>query len=85
MATEGSLLYGYVLYDLPEHHIAIRHLCVRGNGRGKGTARRLVEALVDRHPERHGILLSCRNDFPAAGLWPGLDFEPVREVPGPQS
>ena len=82
VATETSSLYGYLLYDLPEHHIAIRHLCVRATDRGKGTARRLVQALVDRHPERHGILLSCRKDFPAADLWPRLDFEPVSEFQG---
>jgi predicted nucleic acid-binding protein/GNAT superfamily N-acetyltransferase len=82
VATETDDIHGYVLYDLPSRHVAVRHLCVRQSLRNKGVARLLIDELAQRHPERRGILLSCRNDFPAASLWSRLDFEPLTEVQG---
>jgi len=90
-ATQGLLLgavgddrslAGYVLYDLPRRHVAIRHLCVNDEQRGSGVARLLVEEIVHRHAEREGILLDCRNDYPAHAMWPKLDFEPLNEAAG---
>lgn len=80
--TDDDETAGYVLYDLPRRHIAIRHLCIADNHRKSGLARLLVDEVAHRHPERDGILLDCRNDFPAHPLWPKLDFEPLSEAPG---
>lgn len=78
----SSKVVGYVLYDLPRREIAIRHLCVDRSRRGDGIAKKLVEEVRRRHPERLGIKVLCRNDFEAHGMWPSLDFEATKEVPG---
>jgi hypothetical protein len=80
--TDDGAVVGYIMYDLPRHHIAVRHLCVSGSERRSGLARALVGQVVRRHPQRDGMLLECRNDYPAHEMWPKLDFEPVLEVTG---
>jgi ribosomal protein S18 acetylase RimI-like enzyme len=81
-ALSGGHLCGYVLYDLPANRVTIRHLCVGDDARGEGIARLLVEELVGRHPERLGIQLECRRDYPANEFWPKVGFRPVGERPG---
>lgn len=89
-ADEGTLLgfvddhqvLGYALYRLPSNQIGLTHLCVDSAARGQGVARALVEEIVHRHPDRTGIRLRCRRDYPAADLWPRLDFEPQGDVVG---
>lgn len=81
VVTEDELA-GYALYDLPGDFIALRQLCTDERHRGTGVARALVEELVRRHPERRGIRVRCRRDYPAARMWPHLDFEPIDDVPG---
>lgn len=73
---------GYAFYELPRREIALRHLCVAPDHIGHGVARRLVDEIEQRHPDRLGIILRCRNDYPAAKMWPKLDFEPLAERPG---
>lgn len=82
VAVDGPDLRGYLLYDLPRREVVIRHLCVAPNARGKGVARRLVDHLVSLHGDRTGIGLSCRDDYPAAQMWPRLDFEPLAKLAG---
>jgi GNAT superfamily N-acetyltransferase/predicted nucleic acid-binding protein len=83
LAVDGAgRAIGYALYDLPRAEIALRHLCVDEPARGKGAAKALVEAIAERHPERRGIRVRCRRDWPANGMWPRLDFEPVSDAPG---
>jgi ribosomal protein S18 acetylase RimI-like enzyme/predicted transcriptional regulator/predicted nucleic acid-binding protein len=89
-ACQGTLLAalheqqvaGYLLYDLPRDEIRIVHLVVAQQYQGQGLARAMVDAIADDHAERRGILLHCRNDFPADGLWPKLDFVPLGERTG---
>ena len=81
-ALHEGRVSGYLLYDLPRDEIRIVHLVVADQDRGQGLARVMVDAVSLDHAERRGILLSCRNDFPADGLWPELDFVPVGERPG---
>jgi ribosomal protein S18 acetylase RimI-like enzyme len=81
-AAAGTLLVAsfsdtplaYVLYDLPGTWVKIVHLCVSPEAKGVGLARALVDELSVRHPGCDGITLSCRRSFPAAKLWPKLDF-----------
>jgi GNAT superfamily N-acetyltransferase/predicted transcriptional regulator len=73
---------GYVLYDLPRDEIRIVQLVVAPEHRGRGFARALVDHAAKSHPNRRGVSLDCRNDFPADGLWEELDFVPVHERPG---
>jgi predicted GNAT family acetyltransferase len=89
-AKQGTLLIlshddgvaAYALYDLPRDEIRIVQLVVASGHREGGLARQLVEAVADAHPERRGILLHCREDFPAHQMWPKLDFIPVGRRPG---
>ena len=89
-ARQGTLLAalrdenvaGYILYDLPRDEIRIVHLVVTSEYQREGIARELVDAIANDHAERRGILLHCRNDFPADDLWHKLDFVPVGERPG---
>jgi Acetyltransferase (GNAT) domain len=73
---------GYILYDLPNRQITIRHLCIDSDHRGLGIARLFVDYLKAQHPERLGIKAECRNDYDAHGMWPELDFEALSEAPG---
>ncbi|MGO9672176.1 MAG: GNAT family N-acetyltransferase, partial [Streptosporangiaceae bacterium] len=77
-----ALVLGYALYSLPRQVVKLTHLCVSQDARGQGIARRLVDALSERHADRFGITLKCRNDYPANGLWPLLGFEAQGEVRG---
>lgn len=90
-ARQGTLLgavdnagrvVGYVLYRLPRNAIALTHLCIATSARASGLARRLIDELQTRHPDRAGIRLRCRRDWPANDIWPKLDFEPCNNVPG---
>jgi GNAT superfamily N-acetyltransferase len=81
-AVQDSHLVGYVLYDLPRRSITIRHLCVSEKARGKGVARRLVEAIAPRHAHRQRIDLWCRNDYGLAEMWQALGFRPQGSRPG---
>ncbi len=78
---DGHVL-GYALYSLPRQVIRLSHLCVSENARGQGIARRLVDAISERHVDRFGITLKCRKDYPANDLWPRLGFAPQGEVRG---
>jgi GNAT superfamily N-acetyltransferase/predicted nucleic acid-binding protein len=78
---EGRLL-GYVLYDLSANRVTIRHLCVDPAARSSGVARLLVDQLSSRHPDRLGVQLKCRRDFPADKFWPKVGFRPLGDVPG---
>lgn len=73
---------GYLLYDLPRLDVRVVHLCVAGEARGEGVARLLVEELAEVHAGRAKIRLRCRNDYPAATLWPHLGFMPTGELKG---
>jgi hypothetical protein len=79
VATNGSFVCGYVLYDLRRGRIVLTHLCIHDSVRGTGLARTFIEELKARHPNQEGIVLTCRNDFEAHKIWPRLDFEPVSE------
>lgn len=82
VAIEDHDVVGYLLYDLPRNEIRIRQLVVAHKARGRGVAAALVEILSKRHPQRVGVVLDCRRDFPASGLWPRLGFSPAGERPG---
>jgi GNAT superfamily N-acetyltransferase len=73
---------GYLLYDLPRDEIRVVHLVVARQYQGQGLARIMVDTIAHEHADRRGILLHCRNDFPADGLWPKLDFLPLGERTG---
>lgn len=79
--VEGGLA-GYALYEVARRRVRLTHLCVSESHRGRGVARRLVAAISDKHGDLAGILVKCRLDYPAHGLWPVLGFEPKHETPG---
>src|SRR5690242_12554427 len=74
VALDGDTVVGYALYDLPRDEIRLVQLVVAEGRQGQGIARALVDTIARDHHERRGILLSCRNDFPAHQLWDRLDF-----------
>lgn len=82
VAAEGGQPLGYVLYDLPRDEIKVIHLVVSPESQGHGVARALVDHVGERHRERRGIRLSCRNDFEAHSMWPTLGFTPMGERVG---
>ena len=85
VATLEGRLVGYALFDLPANRIRLAQLCVADEVRRTGVADRLVEALSAAHPDRSGIAVRCRRDWPAAKVWPKLGFEPRSNAPGRSS
>ena len=81
VSGDGQLA-GYLLYAAYRDRFRIVQLCVSETFRGQGLARRLVDALKVTATTQKVIRLSCRNDFPAHGMWPKLGFVPVDEKPG---
>lgn len=82
--VEDGEVEGYALYArrVRTGDISLTHLCVDQDRRGQGVARDLVEAIVERHPNRAGIRLSCRKDYDADAMWPHLGFQRLGEKPG---
>ena len=82
--VEGKEVRGYALFGkrVRTGDISLTHLCADRNSRGRGIARALVEAIVERNPHRAGIRLSCRKDYEAHAMWPQLGFRPLGERPG---
>lgn len=72
----------YALYSLPRQVVRLTHLCVSEDARGRGLARLLITAISERHADRFGITLKCRNDYDANSIWPRLGFEKQGEIPG---
>jgi GNAT superfamily N-acetyltransferase len=82
VALDGEDVAGYALFDLPRDEIRLVQLVVAESRQGQGIARALLDMIARDHNERRGILLSCRNDFPAHRLWDRLDFLALSERPG---
>ncbi|WP_420621821.1 GNAT family N-acetyltransferase [Candidatus Poriferisodalis sp.] len=82
--VSAGVVQGYALFSrrVRTGDISLTHLCVGQQHRGGGIARSLVEAIVERHPQRAGIRLSCRTDYDADGMWPELGFTKLGERPG---
>lgn len=82
--VEDSEVKGYALFGkrVRTSDISLTHLCVDHGQRGRGVARELVEAIVERNPHRAGIRLSCREDYEAHTMWPHLGFQRLGEKPG---
>jgi GNAT superfamily N-acetyltransferase len=80
--VEHGQVIAYALYSLPRQVVRLTHLCVNRDARGRGLARLLIEAISERHADRFGITLKCRNDYEANGIWPNLGFEKQGETPG---
>ena len=82
VALDGDAVAGYALFDLPRDEIRLVQLVVAEARQGQGIARALLDVIARDHNERRGILLSCRNDYPAHRLWDRLDFLALSERPG---
>ena len=82
VALDGDTVVGYALFDLPRDEIRLVQLVVAEARQGQGIARALLDVIARDHNERRGILLSCRNDFPAHRVWDRLDFLALSERPG---
>lgn len=81
-AVENGHVLAYALYSLPRQVVRLTQLCVSREARGRGLARLLIETISQRHADRFGITLKCRNDFAASAMWPRLGFKRQGEIPG---
>ncbi|MER6075166.1 GNAT family N-acetyltransferase [Streptomyces sp. NPDC001817] len=81
-AVEADEALGYARFGLPKRSTRIRlaHLCVAEEQRGRGIARRLVEGIKERYPQRLGSKAKCRRDYNLSGMWRSLDSVPDGEV-----
>lgn len=85
LASNGDMtdaLVGYAAYRTPRQEIALAHLMVVPEMRGRNIAAALVREIRERHPDRLGILARCRRDWPATGMWPKLGFTARGDRPG---
>ncbi len=82
IVRDGHEVIAYALYRLSGQYVKITHLCVSRKAQGRGLARQLIHAVSERHADQIGIILKCRNDFPANAMWPKLGFKKLGETPG---
>jgi predicted GNAT family acetyltransferase len=77
-------LVGYCLYRLrkSDRSISLTHVCVDASSRGHGVAQQLVEFVAQRHGAASAIVVTCRADYPAAKLWPTVQFARVGSTQG---
>ena len=80
-AQDGGLV-GYVMFASNRDRFRIAQLCVSEAYRGQGIARQLLDAMEAIVSTQKVIMLRCRNDFAAHGMWPKLGFVPISESPG---
>ncbi len=73
---------GYAAFRLPRQEVALAHLVVDPEARGRGIARRLVDELSEQYGHRRGIRAKCRRDYPASSIWPELGFVAQGDLPG---
>lgn len=78
----GDRLIGYLLYAPSQSRLRIVQLCVDGDFRGCGIARKLLDELKAIATTQYAITLSCRRDFPAHHMWPKLGFVSIGEKRG---
>ena len=81
-SDQAGLLAGYLLFRRSGDRLAIVHLCVRREMRGRRIARTLFDALVATSKSFRGINVSCRRDFSVSALWPQLGFVALHEKLG---
>lgn len=79
---DQGCLVGYLLFASYTDRFRIAQLCVMEEFRGRGIARRLLDALKRKATTQKIIKLRCRRDFPANQMWPKLGFISFDERPG---
>lgn len=73
---------GYLLYRLVRNKAIVAHFCVDEAVRKQGTARQMMNWLIQATKKQQGILLTCRKDFADANrTWERLGFQPIGEKP----
>lgn len=80
--TDNGGIAGYLLYAEYGNRFRIIQLCVAEDFRGKGVARALVNALVEKAVTQKFITLRCRHDFPENEMWSRLGFVALGEKRG---
>ncbi len=80
--TQDGRLIGYIMFAANPDRFRIAQLCVSESHRGQGVARGLLDSLKTSVTTQKVIVLRCRNDFLANGIWPKLGFVPIGESPG---
>lgn len=82
-AWHGNEPVGYALFRLSWGRVALTHLCVRGDLRGRGIAHQLVNEVSAHHRARLGLLARCRDDYPNIALiWQALGFSALSKTRG---
>jgi len=83
LIDEGGVK-GYLLYRVARQRVAISHLCVSDELRGKGGARILFDTLRQHVDDGHckGIEVRCRSDYDISRMWPSLGFEHAGHMQG---
>lgn len=82
LAIQDKKLTGYLMYRPVNMKITIVHLCVDGQFRGIGIARKLFNYLKESSKNYIGIGLFCRRDYVATKIWPQLGFVARHEKVG---
>ena len=79
IASADGVVIGYALYALVRRRIRLTHLCVAEGARRRGVARRLIDAIRQRHPDYLGVRARCRRDYGLAPMWIDLGFMQLGE------
>jgi hypothetical protein len=91
LADEGLILacvapqvgcIGYLLYEISNLKVKLRHLCIAEQWRGKGATKILLKDLKNKTRHLQGIQASCRRDYNLRRMWAALGFVAVHERPG---
>lgn len=81
-ATDKGKLLGYVMFRKRHNNIAIVHLCIDPQYRGKDIPSILIQHIDDLFPDITCISLHCRRDYELDNFWRKLGFTPVSEKKG---
>lgn len=83
VASTDDEVSGFVLFDLPRTgKITLRQVCVNKDMRGSGVAKRMVDMIIDRFPDKIELAADCREDYKLEGFWHALGMTPQGERPG---
>ncbi|SFR37175.1 hypothetical protein SAMN04488591_0754 [Microbacterium azadirachtae] len=82
LAVTPEGLLGYTLYRITRSVVKLTHVCVATEARGQQIGRRLIDHVIEEHPEATSVMASCRRDYQLDSFWTSVGLSPSAEKAG---